>query len=606
MPKLRILLKWLLPIGAAFAASCMNSGTEIPNGITGNLYLPNGKPAVDAQVTLYPVNYVPGIDSTPLNTVQTDAQGRFQFSKVTSGQYNVLSRVGVTTSATVADKRSINSDDSLYSFTDSISLSEGQEIPPDTLRDAASLTGTIQLQPQDDPRAALVRLLGTNYYTNVDSNGTFMLSHLAQGVYQLQVIVTLPSYTPLFQTILLRAGQNDTLPQPLIPFYSNIPVVTGLRATPQTNGSVALEWHKSAYNKVLAYQVYRAPAGSVDAGILIATGTDTTYTDTVYSPSYGIPPQGVQYPFTDTVPHSFSYRVVIVNQSDETGPFFGAATATALPPALQLASGRWHLALAQAPFNATGNTALVFNNQLWIIGNQGAVWSSPDGVSWQNRASVNLGYSYDNLEAATFHDTLWVSGVHLISNTYFNFLWKSGDGVNWIRVSDRFMPSYNFQEFSNFGDSSRTEFAFTEFQNKLWIVGGMGRAGYDVVSGKVFSSADGANWDSTHVSNSGTYACCFAQSLSAASSAAVLNENMWITGGVIGEADGPYFNLSVWNSSNATSWTAAVSNPPFLPRSGSTLTSYAGSLWVIGGGCRHSNRLQQRPSGKFIANRCGY
>ena len=579
----------LLAAAALFwACKLTNKGTEIPNEVTGSLRLADGDPAPDAEVALIPVNYAPGDTTTAsIQKVKTNSKGKYSFHKVPDGQYNVVGRK----SRSGTDS---GSGDSLFCFSDSIPISGGQELPPDTLREPGSLTGTVQLQPRDDPRTATVQVLGTEYYTNVDAQGMFTFSFLAQGSYKLRVATILPLYVPLFKDVAVATGQNDTLPEPLVPFYSGIPVVTGLKVAAQTNGSVLLSWNKTTYTNLRAYVIYRDSASALMAGNLITTTMDTTFTDTLYS-AYKQEPKAGQYAFTDATPHLLSYRVRIINLSDEMGPNFGSVSITPPPAYLQNSSGRWHLAAAHAPFSARGNQALVvFKNKLWLIGGLTGtntitdVWSSSDGLSWQ-KIRDSLPFSYFHVESygyglrvAVFHDTLWLIGNRdTTENTGVvhskNFLWKSGDGINWLRVSDNFLPFAAIQSL----DSSRTENAFMEFQNKLWVIGGTSYPYYNgsyqpYTVWQAFSSPDGLNWSRTPITMPATGTnCCLDEVIGQAYLASLWNGNLWMAGGAT--------NSTVWKSPDGINWSPVSANPPFQYRSNFSLTTHAGELWLIGG-----------------------
>ncbi len=188
-----------------------NGGTEIPNELTGNLYLQGGMPSAYTEVILYPVDYVPGDAGSMAKRriTRTDSTGRFRFKNIPAGWYNVFSRQGLQ-----------NSMDSVFAFSDSITLSSGtREMPPDTLRHPGSLSGIVQLRAQDDPRTATVQLLGTDYSGSVDSNGRFQIPRVAQGIYPVRVITTLPDYAPGIQQVTVQSGRNDTLPDILILSY---------------------------------------------------------------------------------------------------------------------------------------------------------------------------------------------------------------------------------------------------------------------------------------------------------------------------------------------------------------------------------------------------
>jgi len=587
-----------LPIlAAALICACQlgsDGGTEIPNEVTGSLYMPNGQPAVNAEVILYPVNYVPGnLDSAGIPViVSTDDSGKFFLPKVASGEYNILSQItmsfGKTAKLSKASQASgasalQNASFVLLAFSDSLFISGApQELPPDTLRAPGSLTGKVELQLQDDPRAAVVQVLGTDYYTNVDSTGNFTLNNLPQGTYELQVTPYLPNYIPLFQDVTIVSGKADTLPLPLVPFYSGIPVVTGLTAQARTDGTVLLHWNRMSYSPLQSYLIFRDTAGTLVPGSFLLGGTsDTSFVDTVY--------KNFRYPFGDTSTHTFEYRVRIQNPSNNLGPLWNPVTVTVTPP--MVSSGRWHLAQAQAPFQARSSAnAVVFQNALWVIGGQSGdsilqdAWSSADGVTWSKMTdSLPIPTSVIPLSAVVFQNKLWIMGM----NNYANFLWNSADGVHWSSVTDT-------ESFSPLLWP-----VLLHFQNQLWVAGGFSL--FSFLPGPfsttnlainpiqlALSSLDGVNWNGVKYSSLDSTSLPSVGTDSGTAGVVCFKNKMWVVGGkspfnVVGAPLNSAVSEAVQNSLDGHSWSTVITDTAFLPRFDHSLAVHDSELWVIGG-----------------------
>jgi photosystem II stability/assembly factor-like uncharacterized protein len=293
-------------------SDCQNGGSELPNEISGVLVIGN-KPAIAADVELYPVNYVPGDTGNQKlrASTKTDRQGRYSFKEIPPGEYNVL-----------------GAKDELGMFRDSVSVLGSEDLGTDTLKSLGSLSGTIQLQPQDNPRSSIVQLLGTNKFVNVDAEGGFELSGLATGSYQLRVSISLDNYAPLFAAVAVRAGIHDTLPDPLIPFYSGIPYVPSISASLDTlQGIARVAWKKVSYRAFQSYIVYRDIAGTLSPSrIPLNTSriTDTVYFDTLYPPRTRVD--------WDTSVRHWEYRVVAQATSGKSGDPFEIAELDAVPP----------------------------------------------------------------------------------------------------------------------------------------------------------------------------------------------------------------------------------------------------------------------------------
>jgi hypothetical protein len=301
-------------------AGCLQeSGTEIPNELVGKEFIAGRGPAANAELKLIPVGYIPGGTQGPdsaqaaVVTAKTDDKGRFAFKDVSPGQYNLIA-----------------AQDGLRSFRDSLVVTgKAQDLSGDTLDAPGTLSGWVELEPQDDPQTATVQVMGTTRFVNVDARGFFRLKDLGAGEYRLRVVTILPLYAPLFQEVVVRAGADDTLAQPLLPFFAGIPVIRGLTAMPDVKGIVHLAWSKPKYGKVLDYLVYRDTAGTLlPSALPILRIKDTCYEDTIYSRT----PRAGQYGYDDSAYRTFSYRVKILDWSGNVGPSYGFTEATVAPP----------------------------------------------------------------------------------------------------------------------------------------------------------------------------------------------------------------------------------------------------------------------------------
>lgn len=108
------------------------------------------------------------------------------------------------------------------------------------------------------------------------------------------------------------------------------------------------------------------------------------------------------------------------------------------------------------------------------------------------------------------------------------------------------------------------------FQDEMWVIGGTNGGALS----DVWHSKDGSKWEAAikqakfqgrfnHVS-------------------ALFNNKMWVVGGRTNGYSSSALN-DVWSSEDGISWTQVTSNAAFPPRSFHTLTTFNGSLWLIGG-----------------------
>jgi hypothetical protein len=134
-----------------------------------------------------------------------------------------------------------------------------------------------------------------------------------------------------------------------------------------------------------------------------------------------------------------------------------------------------------------GQGIAVYDNQLWIIGGQYSyieahgwrvsgiskeVWSSRNGATW---TEVNRNALFEYLEfrpVAVYDNKMWLVGggrdvTEFITGKpqnpiqyAYNSVWSSPDGINWTLESD------------DAGFSPRYGHSVTEFDNKIWVIGG--------------------------------------------------------------------------------------------------------------------------------------
>jgi hypothetical protein len=106
------------------------------------IYNPDGTPAAAAKVSIFQTT-----DSTrtPVEVLTTDNNGAYSLPPVKSGAYNIWAEKG-----------------DLVAIQNSVQLSSSiKEVSNDTLGNPVTLTATVGLQPNSDPRTVTVQVLGT-------------------------------------------------------------------------------------------------------------------------------------------------------------------------------------------------------------------------------------------------------------------------------------------------------------------------------------------------------------------------------------------------------------------------------------------------------------
>jgi hypothetical protein len=232
----------------------------------------------------------------------------------------------------------------------------------------------------------------------------------------------------------------------------------------------------------------------------------------------------------------------------------------------------WTLATGNAQFGARALFAYaVYDDKLWVIGGRNNllslvvkndVWYSADGVDWV-LATGNA--QFGNREGATslsFDNKIWVIGgidTEPYPNTYYNDVWYSADGVDWVLAT------------GNAQFPARTYFASTVFDNKMWVIGGfnVNVGGY---LNDVWYSADGVDWYPS-TQNAQFPARSF-------SSTIVYDNKIWIAFG--SSASG--FLHDVWYTKNGYEWITTTRNAEFGKRdAGNFININNNNLCIIAG-----------------------
>lgn len=178
---------------------------------------------------------------------------------------------------------------------------------------------------------------------------------------------------------------------------------------------------------------------------------------------------------------TFDDRLWVIGGSGNTNDVWSSAD-----------GANWTLEAEHAGFSPRyGMGIATYNNQIWIMGgkysyidsqgrmisgNSNEVWTSRDGVTW---TEVNGNPLFEKLEfrpAAVYDSKLWLAGGGRDVAAYnpakypapyaYNTVWSSSDGKNWTIES------------SNAGFSPRYGQSVTEFDNRLWVIGGYDPSNY--------------------------------------------------------------------------------------------------------------------------------
>lgn len=212
---------------------------------------------------------------------------------------------------------------------------------------------------------------------------------------------------------------------------------------------------------------------------------------------------------------------------------------------------------------ASGYSFLPFKDALWIIGGHCSdVWSSRDGQSWMRMTkTAQFGKLFGHTTVA-FRDRLWVTGGKSSPDTFSKAIWSSPIGASWKRETT---PPFTPRHYHG----------ATVFNDKMWIIGGLGNSENTPILNDIWSSEDGIHWKlvTEHAPFSPRYGF----------GCTVFQNKLTIVGGFNDAIDQQQCFGDVWQSSDGIEWNQVTENAPFSKEHYHSVITYDNKLWVIGG-----------------------
>ena len=243
-------------------------GTEA-EGISGQIVNPQGTPVYGASVHVYSSDST-GTTGVVKDSTLTDANGRFNFSKLTDGQYNVESswkQNGSTQAVLISN----------------VILHGGTNLGIDTLHTAGSIF--VVAQSNGSPLAgAQCYVPGSSLISISDDSGNCLITGVPPGIFNIRIsyqgLQTLTSADIQVQSgITADAGTFDLVADPaLAP-----PTPTGVLAQyDSTSGIVTLTWNTVQVSDLAGYVVYRRnDLTQTPVKISVNLVTNTIFKDTL-------------------------------------------------------------------------------------------------------------------------------------------------------------------------------------------------------------------------------------------------------------------------------------------------------------------------------------
>jgi hypothetical protein len=473
------------------------TGTTDETVVTARVYNPDHSPAVNATVKVFDSGDTSRI---PLYQTTTGKSGEYAITTLGNGMYNVL--VGK---------------DSLGAFQDSMIIRNTYStLANDTLALPVVLSGLVIMQPMHDPRTVTVQILGTDMYSNVSANGSFVIGRLPPGNYALRSVTTVAEYTPTYTWLTVPPLAQDTVRDTIELIYTGIPAVKSISAIYDTlRGIVHLAWDTVDYPSLRDFLVYRDDANLLTPSTQpIGTSPTCTYNDTITNV--------VNAGFTE-----IAYRVAVRAKNLAVGQTFTDLQITVVAPLTVYPFRDTLPAYLGVPHTLRINVNGYAGNRVsyaWDIGNKGVFVPSlqPDttivlhDTITQDYESVvkvlvdNKTFALDTIRLATqfgwqkvaaqFTDSTSTVRIHttVMNDNLFAFtdrmvnttshwisVWQSADGLNWTKIVD----SLAFPCMSQ-SDSIRYSFLNKPvvFLNKICLADN---------DGYIWTSADGIAWNKT-------------------------------------------------------------------------------------------------------------
>ncbi|MDP1688580.1 MAG: hypothetical protein Q8L47_00380 [bacterium] len=239
----------------------------------------------------------------------------------------------------------------------------------------------------------------------------------------------------------------------------------------------------------------------------------------------------------------------------------------------------WTLATSSAEWETRDSAvSFVFQNKMWTMGGLDAnkvidknynvkyweaphfndIWTSEDGVNWQEVKTHAEWAERRSMSVVVFQDKLWMFGGWSTISGYTSDIWNSTDGITWTKV------------VANAAWPAREGQTAEVFQGKIWFMGGVN---YDKrqTFNDVWWSDNGTEW------NKATTTIPWSSRWDHAT--AVYKGKIYLSGGMNIKKE---TFKDVWSSSDGLNWELVNANPPWQDRQGHSMVVLRDKMWIVG------------------------
>jgi len=238
----------------------------------------------------------------------------------------------------------------------------------------------------------------------------------------------------------------------------------------------------------------------------------------------------------------------------------------------------WKLEAKEAPWRHSDlPMTLVFDDKLWLLGGwyngrlpghsaSAEVWSSADGVNWQ-QVTANAGWSPRLAAGAVvFQGKMWILGG--TENYYFgdesslkNDVWHSVDGKTWTRTT------------ADAGWSPRAYHQAAVLGERMYVLGGGNYVPKYHAKNDVWSTTDGVHWERVAENAPWPGRLWFP--------AVTFRNRLWVLGGWSNE---PAKNWNdVWHSREGKTWKRLETANVWKERHEHSAYVFQNAIWIAGG-----------------------